>query len=137
VLAAVSGSSSARGRVPLVDVQVGRHVGGQAGCWGRSSHGLQAEVVSAGLLHAHVAKVEAVGSQAVGAKERFRGEIAAVAPGAGDGRRAHGGERRRHLHGGGRDSERLRGGRRRLLLHLRAMRRNGTLAAGVQPISIQ
>jgi hypothetical protein len=91
-------------------VQVGRHVGGQTGCRGRPSHGLQAEVVSAGLLHAHVAKVEAVGSQAVGAKERLRGQVATVAPGTRNGRRAHGGERGGHLHGGSRDSERLRAG---------------------------
>ena len=86
--------------VPLVDVQVARHVGGQACRGRRPSHGLQGKIVSPALLHAEVPEVEALGSQAVGRKQRLRGgQVAAVAPGAGrDGRRVHGRERRRHLH---------------------------------------
>jgi hypothetical protein len=101
----VCGSSYARESVPLVDVQVGRHVGGQTSGWGRPSHGLQGEVVHARLLHAHVPKVEALWSQAVGPKERLRGrQVATITPWTRNWRRAHGGERRRHFHAGGEGS---------------------------------
>jgi hypothetical protein len=91
------------GFVPLVHVQVARHIGGQAGGGGRASHGLQSEVVSPTLLHAEVAEVEALGTQAVcSSKQRLRlRQVAAVTPGAGNRRRVHGCEGRRHLHGGG------------------------------------
>ena len=93
------GSSS----VPLVDVQVARHVRGQSRRGRRPSHWLQGKIVSPTLLHAEVPEVEALGSQAVGAEQRLRGgQVAAVAPWTGgDGRRVHGRERRRHLHGKG------------------------------------
>lgn len=86
--------------LPLIDMQVGRHVGGQA-CGGRgTSHWLQGEVVGARLFHAEVAEVEVLGPQGVGSKQWLRrGEISAVAPGAWQRRRMHGGEGRRHLHG--------------------------------------
>jgi hypothetical protein len=80
-------------------MQVRRHVGSQAG-GGRRPVRVQRKVVHARLLHAHVPEVEALGSQTVCAKQRpRRGQVAAIAPGSGDGRRVHGGERRRHLHG--------------------------------------
>lgn len=91
----------ARDGVPLVDVQVRGHVGGQASGGRRSSHWLQGEVVGASLLHAHVPEVETLRSQAVCSKQSLRGQVASVAPRARNWRRAHGGERRGHLHSGG------------------------------------
>jgi hypothetical protein len=88
--------------VPLVDMQVGRHVGSQAGRRGRPTHGLQGKVVHARLLHAHVPEVEALGAQRVCAEQGPRGwQVTTVAPGTRDWRRVHGGERRGHLHGSG------------------------------------
>ena len=89
------GIEGQRGIVPLVHVQVARHVGGQAGRGLRASHGLQGEVVSPTLLHAEVAEVEALGTQAVcSSKQRLRlWQVTTVSPGAGDGRRVHGRER--------------------------------------------
>jgi hypothetical protein len=49
--------------LPLVHVQVRRHVGGEAGRGRRSPHGLHGEVVGAArLLHAQVSEVEVLGS---------------------------------------------------------------------------
>jgi hypothetical protein len=90
------GSSS----VPLVDVQIARHVRSQTRRGRRPSHGLQGKIVSPALLHTEVPEVEALRSKTVGAEERLRGgQVAAVAPWTGgDWRRVHGRERRRHLH---------------------------------------
>lgn len=81
--------------VPLVHMQVRRHIGGQACSRRRSPHWLVGEIraVHASLLHAHVAEVEALLPQVVGAEQRLRGwQIAAVAPRGGHGsRRVHGG----------------------------------------------
>lgn len=101
LLAAGYGNSYARENVPLVDMQIRRHVGGQTRGGRRASHGLQGEVVHARLLHAHVPEVEALGSQTVCSKQWFRGQIATVAPWTRDWRRVHGGEGRGHLHGCG------------------------------------
>jgi len=85
--------------VPLVDMQVGRHVGGQARGRRGPSHWLVRKVVHARPLHAHVPEVEALGAQAVCAKQRSRRrQVAAVSPWARYRWRAHGRERRGHFH---------------------------------------
>lgn len=95
----VQGAS--KGCVPLVHVQVGRHVGGQTGGGGGASHGLHGEVVGGrGLLHAHVPEVEVLGAQRVCSEQGLCGwQVSSVAPWAGQRRRVHGCERRGHVHG--------------------------------------
>ncbi len=88
--------------VPLVDMQIRRHVSGQTRRGRRSAHGLDGEVVHASLSHAHVPEVEVLGAQRVCSKQRLRGgQVASVTPRAWQlCRRVHGGQWRRHLHGG-------------------------------------
>lgn len=91
--------------VPLVDMQVRRHICGQARGGRRPPHWLDAEVgiVHASFPHAHVAEVEVLLPQCVSSKQRLGWrQVAAVAPRAGNGGgRVHGSQWRRHLHGGG------------------------------------
>lgn len=104
LLAAGLGVSYARESVPLVDMQIGGHVGGQTRSGRRATHGL-VEVVHVRLLHAQVTEVEALGAEAVCTKQRPRGgQVATIAPGPGDRWRMHSGERRGHLHDGGGNS---------------------------------
>ncbi len=88
--------------VPLVDMQIRRHVGCQARSWRRPPHWLDGEVrvVHAPFPHAHVPEIEVFLPQCVSSKQRLRRwQVTAVAPRAGDGgRRVHGSQWRRHLH---------------------------------------
>lgn len=54
--------------VPLVDMEVGSHVGRQTRGWRRPSYRRQGEVVGAWLLHAHVPEVEVGGAERVACK---------------------------------------------------------------------
>jgi hypothetical protein len=85
--------------VPLVDVQVGGHVSGEARRGRRVPHGLHVEVIHATFPHAHVPEVEVLRAHRVSSEERLRGrQVAAVAPRAGQGRRVHCCQWGRHLH---------------------------------------
>jgi hypothetical protein len=89
----------AGGNVPLINVKVRGHVGGEAGRGRRILCGLYVEVVHATFPHAHIPEVEALRAHRVCSEERLRGrQVTAVAPRAGQGRRVHGCQRRRHLH---------------------------------------
>lgn len=87
------------GGLPLVNVQVARHVGSKTGRGGGAQARLHGKVIACIPLHAEVAKVEVVGAQ-VGSEQRLGlGQVASVSPGPRNGRGMHGGERRRHFHG--------------------------------------
>lgn len=88
-------------RLPLIHMQVRRHVGSETGSGRRVLVRLDGEVIVApGLLHAQVPEVEVCGSHGMGGKQGLRGrQVASVAPRARQWRRVHSGERRGHLHG--------------------------------------
>lgn len=87
---ALPGAARSKGGLPLVDMQVGRHVGSETRRRGGARNRLQGEVVRVRLFHAHIPEVEAVGPE--------RLQVPSQMPGRGNRRRVHGGERRRHLH---------------------------------------
>lgn len=100
----IKGNAMQGRTVPLVDMQIRRHVCGEARGGRRTPHWLNAKVgiVHASFPHAHVAEVEVLLPQCVSSKQRLgRWQVAAVAPRAGNGGgRVHGSQWRRHLHGG-------------------------------------